>query len=398
MGWNTAWSYLPINYNTKLGTIENITQRTILWNNVNGRKGRLKFSNRYGTKPLILEKVVIAQRKSEEGVIENPVIVTYEGNESIYIGARDEFYSDEFEFSILAGTDIVLSVYVKEQTDIESACSTWSARSFRTVYATGGDYTLDTDFTGKESREVFPFVEADVNKATILFGISEIQLESEEKVKTICLFGDSITHMSYLYDALAKKAYELYPGEVTLVNRGIGGNRVLHDATKVPGIPGEGKFFGVEAVDRFEADVFENLPPDAILFLEGVNDLMHPYIFNYPEEIVSAMELQDAVEQFINKAKEKKAQIYIGTIMPFRNDDMVWLEEAEQVRNQFNTWVRTQCNADGILDYDANLRDPARTQYLQDGLHTGDGLHPNVEGGIEMAKLIPLSHIMKQEK
>ncbi|MDD5936442.1 MAG: GDSL-type esterase/lipase family protein [Clostridiales bacterium] len=398
MFWNTSWSYLPVNYGTNIGTIENMTQRSILWNNVSGNKVKVRFSNRYGKTPLLIEKAVIAQLKEGNETVSESVVLTYENCQQITIEPGKEFYSDEIEYTISAGSRFVLSLYVKEKTEIASACSTWSAKEFQTVYALDGDHTMDVEIVGKESREVFPYVEADVNKATILFGVSEILVQSEQKVTTICLFGDSITHMSYYHDALAQIIAAQYRGKATLVNRGIGGNRVLHDACHVKAIPGEGSCFGKSAVNRFDQDAFSPSKPDVIIYLEGVNDLMHPYIFEKPEEIVTATQLEKAVSTFLHRAHDHGTRMYFGTIMPFRNDEMPWLEEAEKVRQEYNEWVRTQTIADGVIDFDYACRKQDKIEYLKDMLHIGDGLHPNTAGGEEMARLIPMNEIISESE
>lgn len=45
MEWKTTWSYLLIDYNSSIGTIENLTQRTVFRNNLSGEKIRIRFSN-----------------------------------------------------------------------------------------------------------------------------------------------------------------------------------------------------------------------------------------------------------------------------------------------------------------------------------------------------------------
>ena len=61
MEWKTTWSYVPLNFDTTIGTLENITQRTTFWNNINGKKVKVKFTNKNGTTPLKLKEVVIGQ-------------------------------------------------------------------------------------------------------------------------------------------------------------------------------------------------------------------------------------------------------------------------------------------------------------------------------------------------
>ena len=62
MEWKTSWSYLPVDYETSIGTIENITQRTVFWNNLSGKKSEDSFSNRFGKEPLILTHVVFGTK------------------------------------------------------------------------------------------------------------------------------------------------------------------------------------------------------------------------------------------------------------------------------------------------------------------------------------------------
>lgn len=388
MKWYTTWSYLPINYNTTIGTVENITQRTFFWNNLDGTKVRVKFSNSYGQEPLVLEKVLIGQRKKNEKLITAVTTLTHKGKGRIEIAPGKEIFSDEVIWEIEAGTEIVLSVYIKQRTNVQCACSTWSARSWYTVYGENGDYTEQADFAGKESREVYPYIEEDVNKANVIVGVSAIQVYSEEDVKTVALFGDSITHMSYYADALMERVYSVYPGKVAIVNRGIGGNRILRDATFVKDMPGEGKCFGTAAIMRFERDVYGTEQPEYVLMLEGVNDMMHPEFFGRMEEYASAEQLAAGVESIAETAHCHGSKFYLGTVMPFGNDEMPGCPMGEKVRGEFNEWIRTQTIADGLIDFEKAIQKADAPAYMRDGLHIGDGLHPNAEGGAVMAEIV----------
>lgn len=390
MEWKTTWSYLPINYNTVIGTVENITQRTFIRNNLTGNRIKIKFSNLYSDEQLLLEKVVIGELKPDNQLIENFSTITYQGESKIAIGPGEEFYSDELVWEITAGTEIVVSIYVKASTNIQSACSTWAARSWHTIYALEGNHTLEQNMEAKKSEEIYPYVQADANKANIIFGLSEIKILTIEKVKTVALFGDSITHMSYYSDALIERAYSKYPGTLTILNRGIGGNRLLHDATFFPEMPGEGKCFGKAGIERFKQDVYSTDLPESIIILEGVNDMMHPYVFKHPDEIVSAKDLENAVESLVRTAHEMGSQVYLGTVTPFRNNEMEWLADSEKVREEFNQWIREQKVADGVIDFDQIICSTDNPEYIREGFHIGDGLHPNTEGGKAMSEAVPI--------
>ncbi len=395
MNWKTTWGYLPVNYNTAIGTVENITQRTFFWNNLNGEKVRIKFSNRYGLERLCLERVVIGQKERNANRITAITTITYGGKEVIEIPPGAEFYSDEKEWKIAAGTEIVISIYIREKSAIRSACSTWSARSWHSVYGLHGDYTMEQQFSEKQSRDVYPYVKEDVNKANIAAGISEISLYTKSAVKTVVIFGDSITHMSYYSDALTEKVYRSFPGKVTILNRGIGGNRILRDATFVKDMPGEGKCFGTAAVKRFERDVYETERPEYIFFLEGVNDMLHPEFFQHPEEDTNAVELAEGLLKIIETAHQRGSRIYAGTVMPFKNDAMEVCTRAERIRREFNKWIREQRAADGIFDFSKHMEKCENSEYMKEDLHIGDGLHPNIKGGCIMANVVWQKEVKK---
>ena len=385
MEWKTSWSYLPIHYNTCIGTLENVTQRTYFWNNLSGQKVRVRFSNRYGTTPLILDHVVLAKQRD---VITDMTQVTYHGEGQIIIPAGKEFYSDEINLPVTAEEDFVLSIYFKEPVEIRSACSTWNAQSWHTQYGLGNDYTMKQTFEGKESREIYPYVDADANKANIIAGICSIQVLTPYDVKTIALFGDSITHMSYYSDALMEQLYRAFPERITVINRGIGGNRILHDATYVPEFDGEGKCFGTAAISRFEEDVYSFETPDFVFILEGVNDLMHADQFHHPEETVTAKQLIAGLTLLTLTAYQRGSKVFLGTVMPFQHENTIPLPDAENERLILNEWIRSQSMTDARLDFAKLMEDPHHVGYLKDELHIGDGLHPNTLGGHVMAQYV----------
>lgn len=64
--------------------------------------------------------------------------------------------------------------------------------------------------------------------------------------------------------------------------------------------------------------------------------------------------------------------------------------EGEAVRQAVNAWLRAQTEADGVVDFDAVLRDSVAPSRLQAAFHSGDWLHPSDAGYQAMAEAIPL--------
>lgn len=386
MEWKTAWSYLPLDYGTTIGIVENITQKTIFRNNINGKRVKVKFTNLYGNTPLKLKEVVIAQRKYGQSGITGSVNVTVDNQQEIIILPGQEFYSDEIIYNIKAGTDIVLSVYIEEAAEIQSSCCSWAKQSWYTTYVLGGNYTKIEDINGAKSYEVYPFIKTYMDNADVIAGISEVRLLTEEDVKVITLFGDSITHMSFYSDALIEDLYKRFPGKVTVLNKGLGGNKLLTDASYFPDIPGNGRSSGQAAIRRFERDVFLTETPDFIFMLEGVNDLMHPYLLKKEDLLPTKQEMIEAYMKLVSIAHKNGSKIYLSTILPLVHQRTPFGAEGEKIRNEINKWILKQKESDGVFDFASALA--KNSQSMKDELHIGDGLHPNKEGGIVMANVV----------
>ena len=396
MKWVSTFSYLPINYGVTLAQAADQSQRILFDNNLNGSRVRLRLTNRYGTEPLCLSRVTIGTTEGE--TVNAPQAVTLNGGREICLAPGQEVWSDEVELAVRAGERLAVTTYVDAPQRIEGVCAFWSTTGPMVRLSRSGDYTGGGAFEEVPARAVYPVIEEDANpvKAFFFYGVSGVQVLTEDTVKTVVMFGDSITHMSYVYNALNQRLMAAYPGQVSVLNRGIGGNRVLHDATKVAELPGEGCLFGRAGVSRFEEDVFAQEHADVVLVLEGINDIMHPIQFNHPEEQVTPEELVEGYRRYIDIAHRHGAKIFGATITACGHRDYPadWLPKFEAIRQPVNERLRNGIGYDGCFDYDAAVRDEARPGYLLDECHIHDGLHPNDEGGARMAAQIDLSALM----
>ena len=396
MKWVSAFSYLPINYNVKLATVADQSQRIEFDNNLNGGRLRLRFSNRYGKSTLCLSRVTVGKAAGER--VENLRPVTLNGSAAIRLAPGEELWSDEIELPVSAGERLAVTSYVDEPQSIESICAFWSAVGPIVRLSRSGDYTDGGRFEELPARELYPIIEEELNpvKAYFFYGVSGVQVLTDDEVKTVVLFGDSITHMSYVSNALYKRLAAAYPGRVSVLNRGIGGNRVLHDATRVSFIPGEGSCFGTAGVTRFEEDVFGQERADAVIVLEGINDIMHPIQFDHLDEQVTPEELVAGCKQYIAVARRRGAKIFGATVTPCGHADYPadWLPKFEALRLAVNERLRAGIGYDGVFDYDAAVRDEDRPGFMRDDCHICDGLHPNDRGGALMAEQIDLAALM----
>lgn len=395
MKWVSTFSYLPIPYNISLAKVKDQTQRVVFDNNLNGERIRLRFSNRYSKKTLVLQKVSIGV--SRDGRIQDVNMISRNSNTIITLAPGEECWSDVLDFSVKLGEKIAVSIYVKEEQEIGSICVLWSRLGAVVTNSISEDFTNGEQFTDLPAEEIYPVVRDDVNKGMCFYGFSGLQVYTADCVKTVAAFGDSITHMSYVTNALMKRLYSAYPGQVALINRGIGGNRLLHDATYVESMPGKGCLFGEAGIRRFERDVFEEGNVDVVLVLEGINDIMHPIQFEHPEEMITPEDLEDGYKTMIEVARKHCAKIFGATITPCGHEDYTedWLARFDAIRLPVNDRIRKGMGYDGYFDYEEAVRDEDHPGYMKAEYHIGDGLHPNDAGGAAMVSKVDLRKLME---
>lgn len=394
MKWASAFKYVSINYDAVVATVSDTTQRVCFNNNLNGERVRLRFSNRFSKQPLRLDRVSVGVERN--GTVENATEVMLDGNGVINLAPGQETFSDEIALTIRAGERLAVSVYIGEEQGVESVRCLWSRTNTLVTFGSG-DHTDGSVIRDTPLENVLPLIKDDPSpfKTMFFYGFDALQVYTTNEVKVVAAFGDSITHMSFVTNALAKRLYAAYPGEVTLINCGVGGNRLVHDATFIKAINQVVPVFGEAGVKRFEKDVFELDEVDTVLALIGINDIMHPIQLEEKPETTAPEEIIEGYRTIAGIAHENGAEIFGATVTPCGSDDYPegWLPAFEKTRQALNEWIRDESVYDGYFDYDSAVRDDSRPGYLLSNVHIGDGLHPNDKGGELIAAAVDLELI-----
>ena len=146
------------------------------------------------------------------------------------------------------------------------------------------------------------------------------------------------------------------------------------------------------ALARFDREVLAQPGVTHVFVLEGINDLGIGALFNDgPRPTLE--ELIAGHRQLIARAHAKGLKIFASTLLPYDGTTFpgYFTPEGETIRVAFNTWMRTSKEYDGIVDWDAVMRDPAAPSKMKANLDSGDHLHPNDAGYKVMADAFDLA-------
>ncbi len=94
----------------------------------------------------------------------------------------------------------------------------------------------------------------------------------------------------------------------------------------------------------------------------GINDIGYS-VRNFPDEPVTAEELIAAHCRLITRAHSRGLKIFGCTLTPFE-DAPYFTPEGETKREAVNNFIRSSGAYDGVIDFDAAVRDPAHPNKL----------------------------------
>src|ERR1700730_6790224 len=334
------------------------TLRSRLAVSVAGNRLRVRLSNEEGKTPLVVGGASIARASEEmDAVPETMRQLTFSGKPFVTIAPGAPVLRDPVDLPVKALDELVASIFVDENMPAKSLGGT-------TVFNSAGNDVLATTLPEAQPRMYRPLV-------------SGVLVEATRPTKVIVAYGDSITdggrdHPSQPHGWADRLACRLVarkgPTAYAVVSAGIGGNKVLLDG------------WGASALARADRDVFSVPGVTHVIFLEGINDIGgagKTFFGDQPQLNVDALIAAD--EQIAARAHARGLKIYIGTLTPMRGS-FYYSEAKEQQRLAVNDWIRASKVFDGIIDFDAVVRDPASPDRIKAEFDSGDHLHPGTGG------------------
>ncbi|SDT20957.1 SGNH/GDSL hydrolase family protein [Actinoplanes derwentensis] len=350
------------------GVVSDVTIRHVVYASAGGSAPRVRVSNLYGTAPLVVGHVDLAEQ-SLGGVAKTGSHhrLTFGGADTVTVPAGAERFSDPAVMTVTAGQNLLISVYVRENPGVVTAHRHALMNTYVSVPGDHADDDSSADFPGRRGSWYY---------------LSGLDLLGPVAGGTIVAFGDSLTD-GYSSTPLTNRRYPDYlarrldavrgGAKRTVVNAGIASNRVLRDSTGSTG-------GGLSALNRFEHDALSHENVRSVIVFEGVNDITGD---------ATAAQLQEGYQRLADLAHQRGVTVYGATILPF-GGFAAHNPAREAVRQQVNDWIRAGNAFDGYFDFDAKVCDPAdRTRLRADYAHS-DSLHLTDAGMSALADTVDL--------
>lgn len=403
------------------------TMRMIVKPDLWGRVIRLRFSNTFGTRPVTFDNVFVGLHGGGASVVRgtNQMLIFADGKSTqLTLAPGASAWSDPVTLSwlppspgspgslgsagsprspratgatrstagaakaagavhpLISGRKLAVSFHVAGA----SGPMTWHAKALQTSYLTP---PRSGSHGGDDNDTAFPYT------TTSWFFLDRVDVMAAADTAVIAAFGDSITDgtLSTLNgddrwpDVLSRRLHAQHGNRVSVVNAGIGGNRITGPASYSLDAPYAG---GPSALDRLERDVLSLSGLTSIVWLEGINDIAQG---------VSADDVIAGMREVARRVQARGGVKLIAATLTSSVGSTTahGTPDAEARRQAINTFIRTSGIFAGVADFDAATRDAQtgglRAPFVPNSTigGPGDRLHPNRAGYLAMGQSIDLT-------
>jgi lysophospholipase L1-like esterase len=379
--WVGTWAASPMaakNPDAKFGApgTDGTTLREIVHISIGGPSVRVILTNEFGLDPLTIGAAQIALSSGASAITAGTATpLTFGGSPTIIIPPGALVVSDPAALKVPPSSNLAVSLFLPDQPVNQLTLHTFADQ---TNYLASGnvvsDVSLDTPTT---------FFSWDFLKG--------VDVTADDKAAAIVTFGDSITDGAHSTrdanarwpDVLARRLQaDKKTADLSVLNEGIGGNRVLHDTS------------GPSALARFDRDVLAQAGVKYLVIMESINDIGHATDPAKPYDVVTAEDLIVGLSQLATRAHTHGIKVIGATLTPFVGAKYQ-SPAGEEMRQAVNKWIRTTNQFDGVIDFDKVTTDPTHPGMFLVLDDSGDHLHPGDDGYKAMGESIDLKLFTK---
>ncbi|MEO5922355.1 MAG: SGNH/GDSL hydrolase family protein [Bryobacteraceae bacterium] len=355
-------------------TFANQTVRMVAHVSLGGKRVRVELSNMLNAQPLEIGAAHVAVHKAGGEIVDGTDrTLTFGGSPTFTIASGVLAVSDPVDLDVAPLSDLAVSLYLPRDTGTPASHTI----GLHTGYIAAGNAVGARSLP--EATTMFAY--------TWLAGINVV---ASRDAQTVVAFGDSITDgyattrdANQAWPALLAKRFagNKATQQIGVVNQGISGNQVLRDGA------------GLSALARLDRDVLTRPGVKWVVLLEGINDINIRGRAEGPTAL-TAEELIWGYRQILARCHAAGIKVIGATIMPEEGVPTA-SERGEKIRVAVNAWIRAKGNFDGVVDFDAAVRDAQHPAKIKAEFDPGDHIHPNDAGNQAMANAFDLGVFKK---
>ena len=384
--WVEAWGMAHARLSMMSFLSAKRTLRLVFNTAIAGERARIRLCNKHSAYAVAVGCANIALCDANGVIADTQSIrpLTFRGKAGLTLPPGGSAISDEAAFAVPAGAHVCVSLYI-EKGRLQSGNCLDDAR----LLCAKGDVCGAAAVRHK--RRVRDFLLPQVNK---LLGLTQpfpiplfqaVELLNGEGAASIQCFGDSLTQQGFWTKFFDTKIRALYPGRYSVVNKAIGGNRILRDTSGRFPLRG---YYGVKGLERVHDDVFACEGVSHVILCMGTNDYFQPgSISAYKSEFASAREIMDGAEALAAMIRARKIPV-IGLNFVPTGLGADSTPEKNALRRELNALFENSDAFDHTFDVSTPFASPENPDCPPAAFVGGDKLHPNDAGGRAIAGAI----------
>ncbi|WP_055614853.1 SGNH/GDSL hydrolase family protein [Streptomyces phaeochromogenes] len=372
-GWTGSWAASASGY-TAVGPWTDRTLRLVVHTSTGGPRVRIRLDNTFAAAPVRIGSATVAVQASGASPRSAPVPLSFRGAAGTEIPAGAQAFSDRLAFDVPADANLLVSFHLPGTV---TAAPVHSLALQTSYVSTPGDHA------GDGSPDAYT---STITTWPLLTGV-----DVGGGPGSVVLLGDSITDGEKSTRDANRRWPDVLAGRLRnqsvvprygVLNHGISANRVVSDRYTGDGVSTDTG--GVSALHRLNRDVLAQTSARTVVVFQGVNDVRWGAT---AEQVVAGL------REIADRARGRGLRVLVATIAPCEGEARCTAAvDAERVA--VNQWIRSEAGSksgfDGVLDFDAVLRDPAHPARILPAYDSGDHLHPGEPGLAALAESVDL--------